>query len=79
MSRSFLNSGTLIVNNYWSCTTVYYSVQKRGDWSTEYIFLLEMNMIIVSVHSFGAYTQQLVMVNVVKGGGRAPPTRTSLG
>jgi hypothetical protein len=73
MSRSFLNSGTLIVNNYDSCT-ILYSVQKRGDWSTEYIFLLEMNMIIVSVHSAGAYTATLlVMVNVVKGGGRATP------
>ncbi len=45
---------------------------------TEYIFLLEISS--VSVHSAGAYTATLlVMVNVKKGGGRAPPTPTSLG
>jgi hypothetical protein len=47
---------------------------------TEYIFLLEMKQGSVSAHSAGAYTATLlVMVNVVKGGGRAPPTLTSLG
>jgi hypothetical protein len=34
----------------------------------------------VSAHSAGPYTAALlVMVNVMKGGGRAPPTLTSLG
>ncbi len=48
--------------------------------TTEYIFLLEMKQGSVSAHSAGAYTATLlVMVKVVKGGGRAPPTLTSLG
>jgi hypothetical protein len=37
-------------------------------------------MVSVSVHSAGAYTATLlVVVNVMKGGGCAPPTLTSLG
>jgi hypothetical protein len=37
-------------------------------------------LVSVSAHSAGAYTATLlVMVNVVKGGGRAPSTVTSLG
>jgi hypothetical protein len=48
--------------------------------TTEYIFLLEINRVSVSAHSAGAYTATLlVMVNVMKGGGLAPPTPTSLG
>ncbi len=36
------------------------------------------NRVSVSAHSAGAYTATLlVMVNVIKGGGRAPPTLTS--
>jgi hypothetical protein len=39
---------------------------------------LQWNRVSVSAHSAGAYTATLlVMVNVVKGGGRAPPTLTS--
>ncbi len=38
------------------------------------------NRVSVSAHSAGAYTATLlVMVNVIKGGGRAPPTLTSPG
>ncbi len=48
--------------------------------STVYIFFLEMDRVNVSAHSAGAYTATLlVMVNVMKGGGRAPPNLTSLG
>ncbi len=53
--------------------------------TTEYIFLLEKKQgycICPSAHSAGAYTATatlLVMVNVVKGVGVHPPTRTSLG
>ncbi len=48
--------------------------------TTEYIFLLEMVSVSASAHSAGAYTATLlVMVNVLKGGGRAPPTLTSMG
>ncbi len=48
--------------------------------SIEYIFLLEMKQVSVSAHSAGTYTATLlVMVSVVKGGGPAPPTLTSLG
>ncbi len=40
----------------------------------------ETGLVSVSAHSAGAYTATLlVMVNVVKGGGRAPSTVTSLG
>ncbi len=40
----------------------------------------ETGTVSVSAHSAGAYTATLlVMVNVIKGGGRAPPTFTSQG
>jgi hypothetical protein len=40
----------------------------------------EIYRVSVSAHSAGAYTATLlVMVNVMKGGGRAPPTLTSRG
>ncbi len=41
---------------------------------------LEMKQASVSAHSAGAYTATLrLMVNIIKGGGRAPPTLTSQG
>jgi hypothetical protein len=41
---------------------------------------IRVNAFIVSALSAGVYTATLlVMVNVMKGGGRAPPTLTSLG
>ncbi len=40
--------------------------------------LVEMKQVIVSAHSAGAYTATLLArVNVMRGGGRAPPTLTS--
>ncbi len=49
-------------------------------WTTEYIFFWRWNRVSVSAHSAGAYTATLlVMVNVKRGGGRAPRTLTSQG
>ncbi len=43
-------------------------------------FSYSWNRVSVSAYSAGAYTATLlVMVNVMKGGGRAPPTLTSIG
>jgi hypothetical protein len=40
----------------------------------------ETGLVSVPAHSAGAYNATLlVMVNVMKGGGRGPPTLTSLG
>ncbi len=45
-----------------------------------HIFTRDETGLLYLPHSAGAYTATLlVMVNVVKGGGRAPPTLTSLG
>ncbi len=45
-----------------------------------YVFSQRWNRVSASAHSAGAYTAALlVMVNVMRGGGRAPPTLTSQG
>ena len=54
-------------------------VSGEGDHRV-HIFTREEKRVSVSAHSAGEYTATLlVMVNVIKGGGRAPPTLTSLG
>jgi hypothetical protein len=64
----------------WEAGQAEHTVERTGR-TTEYIFLLEMKQgYSVSAHSAGAYTATLlVMVNVMRGSGRAPPTLTSLG
>ncbi len=49
-----------------------------ADWPTEYIFFLEMKQGVCLPNQLERTASLLVMVNVMKGGGRAPPTLTSL-
>ncbi len=59
----------------YTCTASYHHI--IGPCHRVHI-LVEMNRVSVSAHSAGAYTATLlVMVIVVKGGGRVPPTLTS--